>query len=722
MTTNVKSFQNIIDSIQVASGYQETKIPFIRPKQVSRFRPMGLEPKIDIASFGQVINRTLYLTFKYLWFRDKKRPTDRIVVDIADGSFDFDFSEKVGWFDLDSKEKFKVFRRGSRYLDLTLSDKNVESPEYLVKNNIKYLMSDYYLTLTLYLSIFLEYFSKTTGLQERRKLLAYILACDTDTFDKTLAVNAAVVNEFNQILKNLSVRRAGDVLSIYPIANFFVNASDNDDTIPFKLSLLARLFFKEYFGQNLTKILESPKLISKVLLGDVLTDAEKPKVREASDTAYAMLKDGIEILFSNLAVDFSREYSKDTPIDKIKISNNSGLKGTTGFLVVVKDETPENILPFFRNNCLFFEDTVVAERIWSGEGDNVFEKSFGGIDTDSFFDLVSAADSLSEGELGEAFEKISKKLISAVNNGLITQQFLKNAYKNLIPEDLFKTVTGSDKPETYNDLRRSILRIVKGMPVLASLSVVKIFEKNLEENAKNLARNVQNFEVIKALAMSDAAAYSNTNLPHEFRGYLKDSYNRSNFQLYSLRYEIKRSQEYLVDQGIDIPEGVRTANLRALPSLGSPVLAFIAANKGFVLLFLVLTLGSLWTYFFHKSPLEKYVESLDTEISEIRAKFETGACRNADSDYCKCLNTKLEKLEELKLKAKQDLATQKGVVDSIVYSTSTLAQEVGDTTKTLGRILRIGLYGALGLGAVWGGLKVYGVYKKTKKLSEEKKA
>ena len=91
MSKNAKNFQNIMDSIQVASGYQETKVPFIRPKQVSRFRPMGLEPKIDITSFGKVINRTLYLTFKYLWFRDKKRPTDRIVVDIADGSFDFDY-------------------------------------------------------------------------------------------------------------------------------------------------------------------------------------------------------------------------------------------------------------------------------------------------------------------------------------------------------------------------------------------------------------------------------------------------------------------------------------------------------------------------------------------------------------------------------------------------------------------------------------------------------
>ncbi len=722
MSKNATNFQNIMDSIQVASGYQETKVPFIRPKQVSRFRPMGLEPKIDITSFGKVINRTLYLTFKYLWFRDKKRPTDRIVVDIADGSFDFDFSEKVGWFDLDSKEKFKVFRRGSRYLDLTLSESNVESPEYFVKNNIKYLMSDYYLTLTLYLSIFLEYFSTKKSIQERRKLLAYILACDTDSFDKTLAVNGAVVDAFNGILKKLADKKKHDPLSIFPIATFFVNASKGDQTVPFKLSLLARLFFKEYFGQNLSKTLGSPKLVSKVIFGDVLTDAEETVVGKASDMAYKMLEDGVEILFSNLAVDFSREYAKETAIDRIKVSTNRGLKGTTGFLILEKNKTPDNVLPFFKSNCLFFEDSIVADRIWSGEGDNVFERSFASVDIDSFLNLVSTADSLSKGEVGEAFEKVSERLLSAINNGLITQQFLKNAYKHLIPADLFKAVTGSDKPETYNDLRRSILKIVKGMPVLASLSLVKNFERNLQEEVKNLNKTIENFEIIRALAISDSRAYSNTALPQEFREYLQESYNRNVFQLHSLRYEIKRSREYLVDQGINVPENDLNANLPMLPALGNPVLAFVVANKGFVLLFLVLTLGSLWTYFFHKSPLEKYVESLDTEISEIRTKFESGVCKNNTSDYCNCLNTKLEKLEELKLKAKQDLSTQKGVIDSIVYSTSTLAQEVGDTTKTLGTILRIGLYGALGLGAIWGGLKVYNVYRETKKLDEEKKA
>ena len=93
-----------------------------------------------------------------------------------------------------------------------------------------------------------------------------------------------------------------------------------------------------------------------------------------------------------------------------------------------------------------------------------------------------------------------------------------------------------------------------------------------------------------------------------------------------------------------------------------------------------------------------------------------------NSDYCRCLSTKLEKLEELKLKAKQDLSTQKGVVDSIIYSTSALAEEVGDTARTVGTILRIGLYGALGLGTLWGGFKIYEAYKDAKKISEEKNA
>lgn len=709
-------FRKFVLENLVKSNFTEVDIPLVREKSFYRFIPMGLESSIDTSGFSRILNRTLYLTFKYLWFRDSAKPVDRSVIDVADGSFSFSSSSQMGWFEVSSTSNIKLFKRASRYLDLQLQSNGKEQEQSINMNNVKYLISDFHITLLLHFSILLEYFTKSISAKERCILLSYLLTCNTARFDETLAQNTHVLSQISKIFKNVSESKATK-LSVYPLASLFNTASSQDRSIPSKISLLARLFLREYEGASLSIIKEKiskddKRLYDKILYCDLgsLTPSEIAKTQEFTKQALDILKDSVDTLFQNLSVDFSSYFTSDTELSQIKITTVSPLKGTTGFMILEKKENPENPLPIFENNCVFFEDTAVATRIWDGEGFNVFEKDIDVVGGNSFLRELDDNPSMFS---SANFNKLLESLIARSVNGEFTNQFLTNAYRYLIPNEVFKAVTGSDKPTTFKDLKSSIYKIVKNSPLLKDTDFVKAFDRKFKENEDRLEQAIRNYNRLHTLAMADKRAIDQIEATaplsegqREFLLYLKDAYNKEAFELHAMNYQIKRNITYMQNQGVDLSQNIKDYNPHQTQPLGL-VIPALTKGSALTVIFLMLVLGSLWIYFFHDSPNQVLEKKILEELENINSKLELKNCTSTSGTFCNDLRTRKQLLESQLDDVRKNIASEKGVVDTIVYESAKGVSRIGAVAGILGDVVTYGLYGLLGVGAVWAGTKTY---------------
>ncbi len=688
----------------VESRINELEIPFIRPKSILRFRPMGIETKIDTSRFEQAINRTLYLSLKHLWFRGAEpKPKNRVVIDATDGSFDVTTAANDGWFYVENATQFKLFFRASRYLDIDIQNDGKDPKGRESLNNVKYLLSDFHLTTILFLSALEDCLKEENSLKAQAKLLGYLYCCNQEDYLKTLSMNAPIVAQIQAILA--AGADSEEPGSFAPLAQPFVAIGRRDRSIPIKLSLVIRLLMQLYFKEELEtsakKIkAEDVKLYDKVVFGSKMTAEELSKISTEVSVGMRILSQAIEVLYSNLVTDISSQLLSDTPIKEMPLDK---LKGSAGFLCIARSIEGSKTNPILRNECFFFEDTQIADRLWSGEGENIFLAAI-----DSPSDRAAWQAISDTAQSSDSFDRLADKVIEYARAGLFTNQFLENMFRSFIPTEVFKAVTGSEKPASYKEFKQQAYLIAKKMPLLQNTRFMKGLDKRLQEAGIYLEYSVKLYgELSNRLNKSKAELRElkakGDKADPRLVAYFKELVAKETFALYSLQYEIKQKRSYMQKQGATLGQGATQFDPKAV-SLGTLPAWLTAKGVALVALLLVASLASLYFFLLHESPANRYLSALREELEDVRDRLESECKEQEDRDnaYCRAL------LEQMKSIQKEMEAAHRAVRDERT-AVDALTQGLGDAAKIGTDLIAYGFYGLFGLGLLWGGVKAFNI-------------
>jgi peptidoglycan hydrolase CwlO-like protein len=215
----------------------------------------------------------------------------------------------------------------------------------------------------------------------------------------------------------------------------------------------------------------------------------------------------------------------------------------------------------------------------------------------------------------------------------------------------------------------------------------------VEQNLARVKRTLDKLEKSKVQDESTKKAIA----------FLKQTIARETFDLYSLKYEIKQRSAYIQKQGFDLSDTVRKFNPKK-DALGTLPAWLTAKAVALILVCLVVVLASVWFFFIHESPAKRVLTNLQNELEEVRDRLKD-QCAGRNDKYCDTLADRAKELQELVDKAREEVAKEKNVIE-------TISNEAVTTITTFGELSKYALYGVFGLGVLWGAVKAIDIVKK----------